>query len=166
MNPDDEMLKKWSVPEVARHLGRTESLVRQLIRDGKLRAATSSNEGQGVGRGAKARYEVQRNELVRYCEAHGYAEPGATPPPASRERPQARSALAQDAEPAGSERDGFDDALLRELHQAERALLQERIARLEVELEARENENTRLRGLVRDLSQAVSRSVEEPNRAL
>jgi hypothetical protein len=161
MNPDDETVKKWSVPEVARHLGRTESLVRKLIRDGKLRAETNNVEGQGAGRGAKTRYEVRITELKRYCEAHGYEEPGSTPPPASRERPAAHASEQQEDLAA---RGGFDDALLRELHQAERALLQERIARLEVELEAQDRENTRLRGLVRDLSQAVSHSVEEPSR--
>jgi hypothetical protein len=63
---------------------------------------------------------------------------------------------------------GLDAALLRELQIAERSMLQEQIARLEAELRSRdamllmrEAENHRLRRLVRDLSMAVSRSVEE-----
>jgi hypothetical protein len=171
----------WSVAEVARHLDRTESLVRQLIRDGRLRAVTNSASGPGVGRGAKTRYEIPRTELERYCELHHLRSPGVTPPPRSVEHQGAEGARSErtlrttrdhGVEAGGEIRDdgstGLDAALLRELQIAERSMLQEQIARLEAELrsrdvllQTRDAENSRLRGLVRDLSQAVSRSVEE-----
>jgi hypothetical protein len=164
----------WSVAEVARHLGRTESLVRQLIRDGRLEAQSSNASGPGVGRGAKTRYEIPRSELERYCQLHSLQVPGVTPPPRAIEhqgavgadhRTSVRTASNNAVEAGGS---GLDAALIRELQIAERSMLQEQIARLEAELrsrdvllQTRDAENSRLRGLVRDLSQAVSRSVEE-----
>lgn len=171
----------WSVAEVARHLDRTESLVRQLIRDGRLGAQSNSASGPGVGRGAKTRYEIPRSELLRYCELHGLQPPGVTPPPRAIEHQGAvgarsgrspQTARNHAVEAGGAHRgdgdSGLDAALLRELQIAERSMLQEQIARLEAELRSRDVmlqmrdvENSRLRGLVRDLSTAVSRSVEE-----
>ena len=176
-----ELEQSWSVPDVARHIRRTESLVRQLIRDGRLQAQANTSAGRGAGRGAQTRYQIARSEIVRYCLENGYAEPGVTPPPPvgsdTRRSTRASASSArhtpgddwdgvssEDTQGAHAGAHGFDAALMRELQQAEQAVLQERVVRLEAMLEARDTENARLRGIVRDLSAALSRSVEEPDR--